>query len=163
MSREPVLQRIVDLLDRDGCPYEVIEHDSVSTAREAAAVRATDLDQGAKAILLKYDGDFGIFVISAALQIRSALIRRGLKVRRTRFAYPQELLAMTGLVPGSVPPFGEPILPLPLFADPSIEQHDIMVFTAGSKTTSIRMATADHRRIARPRVFPFARPPKDQA
>ncbi len=161
MSGEPVLQRIVQLLDRDGCPYEVIEHDSVSTAREAAAVRATELEEGAKAILLKYDGDFGIFVVSAALQIRSALIRRGLKVRRTRFAYSEELLAMTGLVPGSVPPFGEPILPLPLFADPSIERHDTMVFTAGSKTTSIRMATADHRRLARPRMFPFARRPRD--
>ena len=157
MSEAPVLQRIVDLLDADGCRYERIEHGSVSTAEEAAAARATDLDEGAKAILLKYDGEFGIFVISAALQIRSARIRRGLKVRRTRFAYRQELLAMTGLVPGSVPPFGEPVLPFPLFVDPSVERHDTMVFTAGSRTTSIRMAIADHRRIARPRVFPFAR------
>lgn len=157
MNGDPVLQRITRLLDQESCPYELIEHDSVSTAREAAEARATDLDEGAKAILLKYDGDFGIFVVSAALQIRSALIRRGLKVRRTRFAYREELMAMTGLKPGSVPPFGEPILPLPLFADPSIERHDTMVFTAGSKTTSIRMATEDHRRIARPMVFPFAR------
>ncbi len=152
-----MLLRITALLDGAGCSYEVIEHGSVSTAKEAAAARATDLDEGAKAILLKYDGEFGIFVLNAARQIRSALIRHGLRVRRTRFAYPQELLAMTGLLPGSVPPFGEPVLPLPLFADPSIEGHETMVFTAGSRTTSIRMATSDHRRIAQPRVFAFAR------
>ncbi len=157
MNDQPVLQRIVDLLDGEGCPFEVIEHGAVSTAEEAAAARATPLEEGAKSILLKYDGEFGIFVLSAALQVRSALIRRGLKVRRTRFAYRQELLAMTGLEPGSVPPFGEPVLSLPLFADPSIDRRQYMVFTAGSRTTSVRMPTADYRRIARPRMFPFAR------
>jgi len=157
MSDEPVRQRIVALLDASGCAYEVIEHDVVSTAREAAAARATDLAEGAKAILLKYDRRFGLFVLSAALQIRSARIRRGLRARRTRFAYRDELGEMTGLLPGAVPPFGEPVLPFPLFADPSLERHDTMVFTAGSRTTSIRMATVDWLRIARPRVFPFAR------
>ncbi len=157
MSDEPVLQRIVTLLDGDGCPYEIIEHSSVSTAQEAAAARATPLDEGAKSILLKYDGDFGIFVLSAARQVRSALVRHGLKVRRTRFAYAQELLAMTGLKPGSVPPFGEPVLPLPLFVDHSVFDNQAMVFTAGSRTTSIRMATSDYRRIARPRELAFAR------
>ncbi len=156
-SDEPVLHRVVTLLDGAGCPYEIIEHGAVSTAEEAAAARATPLAEGAKSILLKYDGEFGIFVLSAARQLRSALIRRGLKVRRTRFAYREELLAMTGLEPGSVPPFGEPVLPLPLFADLSIDRQETMVFTAGSKTTPLRMATADYRRIARPRVFPFAR------
>ena len=157
MSGEPVLQRIVNFLDGEGCPYELIEHGEVRTAEEAAAARATDLGEGAKTILLKYDGDFGLFVLSAARQVRSALIRRGLKVRRTRFAYREELRSMTGLQPGSVPPFGKPVLPFPLFADPSIESHQTMVFTAGSRTTSIRMATADYHRIAGPRVFPFAR------
>ncbi len=157
MSDEPVLQRIVTLLEGAGCRYEVIEHGAVSTAQEAAAARATELEEGAKSLLLKYDGEFGLFVLSAARQVRSALIRRGLKVRRTRFAYTQELLAMTGLEPGSVPPFGAPILPLPLFADPSALVHETMVFTAGSRTTSLRMATADYQRIAQPRVFAFAR------
>ena len=157
MSGESVLQRILTLLEASECPYEVIGHGSVSTAREAAAARATDLAEGAKAILLKHDGEFGIFVLSAARQIRSAKIRRGLRVRRTRFAYREELRQMTGLLPGAVPPFGEPVLPFPLFADPSIERHETMVFTAGSRTTSIRMATADYLRIARPRVFDFAR------
>ena len=157
MSPAPVLDRILALLSADGCPFEVLEHDSVSTAREAAAARATHLTEGAKAILLKYDTAFGIFVLSAELQIRSARIRRGLKVKRTRFASQQELHEMTGLLPGAVPPFGEPILPLPLFADPSIDRHESMVFTAGSRTTSIRMATADYLRIAGPRRVPFAR------
>ena len=157
MTEEPLLQRIVALLEDDRCPFEIIEHGSVSTAREAAAARATDLAEGAKAILLKYDKAFGIFVASAHLQIRSARIRRGLRVKRTRFASREELAEKTGLAPGAVPPFGEPILPFPLFVDPSVTQNETMVFTAGSHTTSIRMATADYQRIARPHVFGFVR------
>lgn len=157
MSDQSVLQRILTLLDGDGCPYQVIEHDAVSTAREAAEVRSTPLGEGAKSILLKYDSDFGIFVLSATRQVRSALVRRGLKVRRTRFAYAEELLSMTGLAPGSVPPFGEPIFYLPLFVDPTVLGNEKMVFTAGSRTTSIRMATSDYRRIVKPRELAFAR------
>ena len=157
MGQEPVLRRLVTLLDDAGCPYEVIEHGSVSTAREAAEARATDLDEGVKAILLKYDDRFGIFALNAARQVRSAKIRRGLRVKRTRFASRDELLEMTGLLPGAVPPFGEPVLPFPLFADPTVARHETLVFTAGSRTTSIRMATADYQRIARPRLLDFVR------
>lgn len=157
MSDRAVLGRIVDLLEGAGCPYELIEHPPARTAREAAAARGTPLELGTKAILLKYDGEFGIFALNASRQIRSALIRRGLRVRRTRFAQREELLAMTGLEPGAVPPFGEPVLPFPLFADPSALAGAAMVFTAGCRSVSIRMATADYRLIARPRVLPFAR------
>ncbi len=157
MSDDPVLSRIVTFLDAAGCPYETIEHGAVSTAREAAAARGTGLGEGAKAILLKYDDRFGIFVLNAALQIRSARIRRGLRVRRTRFATRDELRAMTGLLPGAVPPFGEPILPFPLLVDPSVDQNRTLVFTAGCRTTSIRMATTDYRRVAQPRLLAFAR------
>ena len=37
-----------------------------------------------------------------------------------RFADAAELLELTGLVPGSVPPFGPPVLPLELWADPAL-------------------------------------------
>lgn len=150
-------QRITALLDAAGCVYEILQHAAVSTAEEAAVARATDLAEGAKAILLKYDQAFGLFVASADRKIRSAKIRRGLRVQRTRFAFRDELTDMTGLTPGAVPPFGEPILPFPLFADPTVLQQETMVFTAGSHTTSIRMASADYRRIARPQVFDFVR------
>ena len=157
MDAQPILHRIVTLLDEAACPYEVIEHASVSTAQEAANARATALEHGTKAMLLKYDDDFGIFALNAAQQIRSARIRRGLRVKRTRFATRDELHAMTGLQPGAVPPFGEPVLPLPLFADPSALAHEHMLFTAGSHTTSIRLATSDYRRLAKPRELPFIR------
>ncbi len=155
MTEASVFDRIVELLHARGCPFELLEHAEAATAREAAAARGTDLALGTKAILFKYGTDFGIFAMSAERAIRSARIRRELGVQRTRFASREELLELTGLAPGSVPPFGEPVLPFPLFADPSVLARESMLFTAGSRTRSIRIATRQYEAAAKPRIFQF--------
>jgi Ala-tRNA(Pro) deacylase len=63
---------------------------------------------------------------------------------------------MTGLVPGNVPPFGEPILPFPLHADESVFENDRIAFNAGTMNDSIIMSVADWERIARPRRLHFS-------
>ena len=57
---------------------------------------------------------------------------------------------LTGLVPGSVPPFGRPILDLELVVDESVLANERIAFNAGSLTESVIMATEDWREIARP-------------
>jgi Ala-tRNA(Pro) deacylase len=59
-------------------------------------------------------------------------------------------------VPGSVPPFGRPLLPFPLYADPSVFANERIAFNAGSLTDSIVMPVGDYRRLAAPEVFEFA-------
>ena len=61
-----------------------------------------------------------------------------------------ELLELTGLVPGSVPPFGPPVLELRLVADPALLENEKVAFNAGSLTTSIIMASADYERVSGP-------------
>lgn len=158
MSPEPVLERILALLDAAGCRYQRIEHEPVSGAEDAARVRGSELAAGVKAILFKIDRRFALLAMAADRRLRSARIRRALGVKRTRFASREELLELTGLAPGAVPPFGEPVLPFPLYADPSVFAGDEVIFTAGSRTTSLRMATADYRRLAAPEVAEVAEP-----
>ena len=156
-SERSVAERIVELLRAHDVGFEEIRHSPAATAAEAAAARGTELASGTKAILFKYGDRFGIFAMSADRSLRSARIRHELGVQRTRFANAAELGRLTGLEPGAVPPFGEPILPFPLFADPSVLARDVMLFTAGARTLSIRLRTADYRAVARPRVFAFTR------
>ena len=61
-------------------------------------------------------------------------------MKKSRFLRPEELLARTGLVPGSVPPFGPPILPFELFIDASILAQPRIAFNAGSLRDSIIMS-----------------------
>lgn len=76
-----------------------------------------------------------------------------------RFATAEELLALTGLTPGCVPPFGHPIFDIPLYVDRSIVDNDEIAFSAGLHTASIRMRTADYLRAAQPAAtFSFSQP-----
>jgi prolyl-tRNA editing enzyme YbaK/EbsC (Cys-tRNA(Pro) deacylase) len=62
-------------------------------------------------------------------------------------------------VPGSSPPFGEPILQLELYVDNSILRNEKIAFNAGSLTDSIIMRTEDYVQIAKPKgVFDFSIP-----
>jgi len=83
-----------------------------------------------------------------ARRLDSAKIKKALGAKRTRFATPEELHDLTGLVSGAVPPFGEPILSLPLYLDASILANDRIAFNAGSLTDSIIMSVDDYRRVA---------------
>ena len=157
MSNE-VLQRIHGLLDEAGVAYRELEHPPTRTSEESAAVRGEHMNTGAKALLLKTDDTYRLFVLPADRKLDSRAIRRHLGARRTRFATPGELLDMTGLVPGSVPPFGEPVLPFELYADEAVGVvSERVAFNAGSLTHSIMMAASDWEKIARPARFRFSR------
>ena len=151
-----VLQSIRGLLDERGVAYREVHHPPTRTSEESARARGESVRIGGKALLIKVGDDFHLFVLSAALKLDSAAIRTHLCRRKTRFATPAELAELTGLVPGSVPPFGQPILPFRLFVDESITRNDKIAFNAGSLTDSIIMPTEDYLRIADPEIFKFA-------
>jgi len=135
---EQVLSRIRQMLAQAGVPYREITHPPTFTSVESAAARGEELGVGAKALLLRTDDVFRLFVVPADKRLDSAAVRDHLGLKGLRFATRQELDEATGLVPGAVPPFGEPILPFELFADLSIgAAHDKVAFNAGALTVSI--------------------------
>lgn len=152
-----VLEAIRALLADSGVEWQEIDHEPVRTSEEAAEVRGCPLRMGAKSIVFKAGDRFGLFVLSAAAELESKRIRKYLHVQRTRFATPAELLELTGLEPGSVPPFGGPILSLPLYADPSLLVNDRIAFTAGRRDVSVVMDRRDYIRVAKPEMFAFSR------
>ena len=156
MEAPPVLEKIRRFLAEHDVRFRELHHEPTYTSEDSARVRGEDIRIGAKALLLKVGDDFRLFVLSAALRVDSLAVRSHFGVRKTRFATADELRALTGLVPGSVPPFGAPILPFELYADPSVFDNERMAFNAGSLTDSIFLRTEDYRRIAEPTVFRFA-------
>ena len=121
-------------------------------------MRGEPLEVGAKALVMKTGQGFGVFVLPADRKVDSGAIKRHLGIKALRFATPEELLALTGLIPGSVPPFGQPILPMPLYADEQVGVAAARIaFNAGSLTRSFVVGTADWRRVAQPRQLSFAR------
>lgn len=152
----PVHQAILSLLAREQIEYRSLHHAPTFTSEESARVRGEDIRVGGKAIVMKVGEEFRLFVLSAALKVDATALKQHFGVKKIRFATPEELLTITGLVPGSIPPFGQPILPFELFVDPSILDNTKIAFNAGSLTESIIMTVEDYLRAAQPAVFPFA-------
>jgi prolyl-tRNA editing enzyme YbaK/EbsC (Cys-tRNA(Pro) deacylase) len=136
-------------------PFRVLEHAPVRTSAEAAAVRGTPLEAGAKALVVHADGRPTQLVLPADRRIDNARLRRVLAVQRLRFVTPGELLALTGCVPGAVPPFGN-LFGLDVLVDEALTRCDEVAFNAGSRSVSIVMRSADMVRLAAARVDRFA-------
>ncbi len=158
-SQQTTLASIRKRLDANDVRYRLIHHEETRTSEDSARVRGEELRIGGKALLVKTDDIFRLFVLSAANKFRSAAIKKHFGCRRVRFASADELMALTGLVPGCVPPFGRPILPFDLFVDESIVANERIAFNAGSLTDSIIMNVDDYLRIAAPEVFSFSSEP----
>ena len=153
-----VLHRIEALLG--DTPHTRLIHAPTHTSQEAAAMRGVPLAIGGKSLVMKVGQSFAVFAISGARQLHGRKIQRHLKASRLRFARPEELLALTGLEPGCVPPFGYPIFDLPVYVDASIAANARIAFTPGDHGVSIIMAVSDYRRLANPTdIFDFSRDP----
>jgi prolyl-tRNA editing enzyme YbaK/EbsC (Cys-tRNA(Pro) deacylase) len=154
---DEILSRIRSALRQSGCTFREVEHPPTFTSEESAKARGEELGVGAKALLLRTDNTFRLFVLPADRKLESGAVKRELKVKNVRFATPEELLELAGLVPGSVPPFGEPILPFELFADVGVgARYDRIAFNAGALTVSIIMSATDWEALAKPKRFRFA-------
>lgn len=151
-----LLDKIRALLSAESVSFREVHHEPTRTSEDSARARGEELRVGGKALLLKVDDVYRLFVLSADRKLDSAAIKRRFGARKMRFATPEELAELTGLLPGSVPPFGEPLLPFPLYADPSVFENERIAFNAGSLTDSLVMSTGDYRRLAAPVVFAFA-------
>ncbi len=152
-----VHERLIAWLAAEGVAARHVAHAPTRTSEESAAARNEPLAVGGKALLLRVDDDeLQLFVFSAARRLDSAAIRRTFGIRQLRFATPEELREHTGLVPGSVPPFGPPVLPFLLNVDPSALANDRIAFNAGMLTRSVVLPIADYQRLACPaRIFWF--------
>jgi Ala-tRNA(Pro) deacylase len=154
-----VLQAIRQLLSAANIPFRKVRHEPTYTSADSARARGEELRTGGKALLMKVDGEFGLFIIPADRKADSASIRRELNRRKLRFATTEELQSLTGLVPGSVPPFGRPILPFDLYVDAALCENERIAFNAGSLTDSMILDVDDYLRVASPvRIFAFSVP-----
>ena len=156
MTSASVLDQIRAHLTAAGVTFAEKEHEPTHTSEESARARGESLSTGAKALVMKTDDTYRLFVLPADRKVDSQAIKRHLGAKKTRFADAAELAELTGLVPGSVPPFGRPILPLDLYVDLALAENEKIAFNAGSLTHSIIMTLADYQRICGAEWFAFS-------
>jgi Ala-tRNA(Pro) deacylase len=150
-----VFERIESLLNEHSVAFEVLRHEPVYTSQQAADVRGTPLSSGAKALVCRGDDRFAMFVIPADRKLASREVRRFLGWKKLRFVTREEVLALTGLEPGSIPPFGS-LFGLATLCDERLGENETINFNAGDHTISVSMRYADYLRAEKPQLGTFA-------
>ena len=150
-----VFERIEELLNARGVAFEVLRHRAVYTSEEAAEVRGTPLASGAKALVCKADDRFVMFVVPADRKLASKEVRRARRWRKLRFADRDEVKGLTGLEPGSIPPFGS-LFGLSTLCDKRLGENETINFNAGDHRISVSMRYEDYVRVEAPELDTFA-------
>jgi len=152
---DSVFARIEELLNARGVAFDVLRHEPVYTSEQAAAIRGTPLASGAKALVCKADDRFVMFVIPADRRLASREVRRARGWRKLRFADRDEVERLTGLEPGSIPPFGS-LFGLPTLCDDRLGENETINFNAGDHRVSVSMRYDDYVRVESPELDTFA-------
>lgn len=161
--------KILHLFDSNSISYKLISHAECRTSEESTKARAEGgggIVIGAKAILMKVErkqegSEFDVFVLPSNKKIDSKLLKSQLnKLKSFRFSTALEMAEKTfGLVPGSMPPFANPIFDEleNLFIDSSLLKHNIIGFNAACLTQSIIVSCHDYIQVANPSaIFSFS-------
>jgi len=151
-----VFERLRAALDGAGITFTHTRHRAVYTSAEAAEVRGVPLHSGAKALIVKVGESLVLSVMPADLSLDSVSLRKHLRARRSRFATQDEVFELTGLKPGSIPPFGS-LFALRTYCDPRLGDNERINFNAGSHTDSFQMAYADYVRFEKPEMVRLAK------
>jgi Ala-tRNA(Pro) deacylase len=155
-ARTAVTERLLTWLRERGARFRLMEHAPVFTSEEASRVRGTPIEAGAKALVLQADDRVVHVVLPGHRRVDNARLRAVLGTRTLRFATPEELIALTGCVPGAVPPFGN-LFGLPVFLDEELAQREEMAFNAGGNAVSIVMRCDDFLQLSEARVCRISR------
>lgn len=162
MTVETFLQ-IKELLDNNKISYQHVVHEHVHRSEDAAKIRGTNLDEAAKAIIVKAEkkddsgNKYGLFlqiVIGGDQRIDLKKIKLLTQSKNVALASPDEVLEKTGCTIGSVPPFGI-LFDIPVYMDSGLLEKERIVFSAGTHNDSIMMKPEDYVKIINPKIDSF--------
>lgn len=151
-----VFEQIVELLDASKIVYRKMDHKPVFTSQEAAEVRGTKLEEGAKALIMVADKKPVMVVLPAHLKADTKSLKSVLKAKDLRMATPEEVKKTTGVEIGAVPPLGN-MFNIPLFVDEKFAENEKLCFNAGDHSRSIEIKYKDYLKITNPVLANFSK------
>lgn len=149
-------EKLIALLNQHQARYRLMNHEATGKCEAVAAVRGTEVGQGAKALVCHVKGNgikqYVLAVLPADQQADLAKVADAVGGRRASLASPAEVDSLTGCVFGAIPPFSfHPALKL--VVDPLLfERYSEIAFNAGLLDYSVIMNTEDYRTFSNANV-----------
>ena len=115
-----------------------------STVSEAALALAVETDQIIKSLVFRTQTEPLLVINNGLARVDRRKLAAGLGVgrKRVKFASPEQALALTGFVVGSMPPFGHRA-PLRTLVDRGVVQHENVYGGGGAGDTMMRLTTRE--------------------
>lgn len=152
MSVQPGLAAVTAFLERQGVPYEVVEHERTQTAAaeaRAAGVPAADV---AKTVVLRDDEGLRLAVIPASERLDMRKLKQELASKGLRLVTEQEMAdEFDEFEVGAVPPFGSMFDALEL-VDERLLEHDRILCSGGDHEHAVLVDPRDVVRAGQARV-----------
>ncbi len=153
---DAVYEQIAATIKNAGVVFESYEHEPVHTSADAAKVRKTSLHMGVKALVMYADDKPIMVAVSADRKVDMKAFKHAFSVRDLRMATPEEVLKVTSVPIGAVPPFGH-IFGIPLYLDESVRENKTVVFNAGLHTKSMSLTESDYEKVAKPTIGAYSK------
>jgi Ala-tRNA(Pro) deacylase len=160
-----ISEKILNLLKEKNSKFVYFEHEPSGPSNLSREIRAKNGYPdavGAKALVLvvTFSGNMkknALVVLPGHKQLDKKKLKNIFKdMKEFRFASQEELLNLTGLVPGSVPPFGKPVLGLDIFIlDKNLESEKQIGFNVARLDASIVMDFQEYFKTIQPDYFDF--------
>ena len=155
-------ERLVELLDRHGATYRVVDHDPEGRTEIVTALRGHPLAAAAKCMVVMVKVDkkqrrHVLAVVPGDRHVDLGAIKALYGGRYAGFADTATAERLSGCDTGTILPFTWAD-DLDLVVDPALYDHDTIWFNAARLDRSIALAAADHRRIATPTESPIGKP-----
>jgi Ala-tRNA(Pro) deacylase len=151
-----ILKIITEKLNNMGIEYEHIEHAPVITSMDAAKIRDSDISTGAKALVFLADKESIIVVVPGNKKLDLQKFKKLYKIRDMSMANEAQLIEITGLTRGAVPPMGS-IFGVKTFFSLDFNDKEKIAFNAGSHTNSIYMKAKDLLELENPQIGDFSK------
>lgn len=128
-----------------------------STAEAAADAVGCTLSQIVKSVVFLCDGAPAVVLVPGDRRVDSAAVARLASASRAAIARPEEVVAVTGFIPGAVAPFPLPEVQVVL-VEHTLLRHHVVWAGAGSARHLVRLAPTELLRLSRGRVEHLVRP-----
>lgn len=145
------LQRFIDANSIEATILPMAGH--TPTVIDAARVLGSETDQIIKSLVFMANGS-PVLVINnglARVDRRKLADYLGINYKKVRFASPEQALAFTGYVVGSMPPFGHKQA-LPTFVDEAVPKMDTIFAGGGCIDAMMQLIPSELIRVTQARI-----------
>ena len=149
------MTRLVEFLNKNGVPHQVIPHRLAFTARTVAGAAHIPGREMAKTVVVDLDGQHVLAVVPANRRVNLERLRQAAGAYYADLAEEWELAHdFPGCEPGTLPPFGD-LFGLDVYVEPHLAEDADITFSAGNHREVVRMAYKDFERLAHPILVPM--------